>query len=71
MALNPLQQKLSGEMVRYWTTASEASQWREWPRYVPEEENVFRLMLPQPQVLQPGRFAKDHRCQFWDQTGIY
>ena len=71
VALNPLQEKLSDEMVRYWTTASEASQWREWPRYAPEQQNVLRLMLPQSTVLRSGRFAKDHHCGFWDQAGIY
>jgi para-nitrobenzyl esterase len=58
-------------MVRYWTTASEASQWGAWPQYAPEQQNVLRLMLPRSQVLRAGRFAEDHHCQFWDQTGIY
>ena len=71
VALNPLQEKLSDEMVRYWTTASEASQWRDWPRYIPEQQNVLRLMLLQPQVLRSGRFADEHHCRFWDQSGIY
>jgi len=71
VALNPLQEKLSDEMVRYWTTAGEASQWRDWPRYVPEQQNILRLMLPQSQVLRAGRFAEDHHCGFWDQAGIY
>jgi para-nitrobenzyl esterase len=71
VALNPLQEKLSDEMVRYWTTAGEASQWSDWPRYAPERQNVLRLMLPQSQVLRAGRFAEDHHCGFWEQTGIY
>jgi len=58
-------------MVRYWATASEASQWSDWPRYTPEQQNVLRLMLPQSKVLAAGRFAKDHNCGFWDQAGIY
>jgi hypothetical protein len=58
-------------MVRYWTTAREASQWKEWPRYTPEQPNVLRLMLPRPHVLPAGRFASEHHCGFWDHAGIY
>jgi para-nitrobenzyl esterase len=71
VTLNPLQEKLSDEMVRYWTSASGASQWKDWPRYAPDQQNVLRLMLPQSQVLRAGRFTKDHHCGFWDQAGIY
>jgi para-nitrobenzyl esterase len=71
VALNPLQEKLSDEMVRYWTTAREASQWEGWPQYAPEQQNVLRLMLPRPHVLSAGRFASEHHCGFWDQAGIY
>jgi para-nitrobenzyl esterase len=71
VALNPLQEKLSDEMVWYWTTVAGAGQWSFWPRYSPEQQNVLRLMLPTSEVLAAGRFARDHHCQFWDEAGIY
>ncbi len=67
VALNAQQEKLSDEMVRYWTTAHEASQWKGWPLYTPEQQNVLSLMLPRPHVLPVGRFASEHHCGFWGQ----
>ncbi|TCM46343.1 carboxylesterase type B [Rhizobium sp. PP-F2F-G48] len=71
VTLNPLQEKLSDEMVRYWTTVANANQWEHWPKYDPSQQNVLRLKLPSSQVLPPGRFVADHHCNFWDQQGIY
>lgn len=58
-------------MVRYWTTLASADQWKNWPKYNVASQNVLRLMLPRSEVLATGRFARDHHCQFWDETGIY
>jgi para-nitrobenzyl esterase len=69
--LNPLQEKLSDEMVRYWTTVGAAPRWNGWPRYDAGQQNILRLMLPKGQVIHAERFAMDHHCGFWDQTGVY
>lgn len=71
VTLNALQEKLSAEMVRYWTTLASADQWKNWPKYDVASQNVLRLMLPRSEVLAAGRFARDHHCQFWDEIGIY
>lgn len=70
-ALNSLQKQLSKEMVGYWTSVANASSWEVWPPYNAEEENVLRMMLPTSSVLEPGQFASDHRCGFWDSAKIY
>jgi para-nitrobenzyl esterase len=57
--------------VRYWTQLQQANGWHDWPKYNPQQENVLRLKTPQSHVLPAGRFAKDHHCGFWDQTGVY
>lgn len=69
--LNPLQESLSDEMVAYWAQPGKAAQWKAWGRYSADHDNVLRLMLPASHMLPQGRFAKDHRCEFWDQTGVY
>ena len=71
VSLNALQESLSDEMVAYWTQLAKPAQWQGWRRYDVEQENIFRLMLPLSQTLPAGRFAKDHHCEFWDQTGVY
>jgi para-nitrobenzyl esterase len=63
--------KLSDKMVQYWTSMSQAgNREAEWPRYNPTEDNVLALTLPAPRVVS-GRFHKVHKCDFWDELGIY
>lgn len=69
--LNPLQEKLSDEMVGYWTGLSKAEKWTAWPKYEPEKQNVLSFALPQSKVLNAGRFVSEHKCDFWDKQGIY
>lgn len=71
VVLNPLQDKLSDEMVGYFANVSELpSKEAEWPRFDPARENVMVFTLPASRVV-PGRFANAHHCEFWDQTGTY
>ena len=69
--LNPLQEKLSDEIVSYWTTVSNAGQWADWKPYDAKQENVFRLVQPLSYTLPAGRYADEHHCPFWDKTGVY
>ncbi|RYG28328.1 hypothetical protein EON81_28710 [bacterium] len=71
VALNPLQDKLSDEMVGYFANVSELpSKEAEWPRFDPARENVMAFTLPASRVVS-GRVANAHHCEFWDQTGTY
>ena len=69
--LNPLQERLSDQMVDYFANVA-ALQTREaeWPRYDPRRDNVMNFALPEAGVVS-GRFAEFHRCGFWDRSGIY
>lgn len=69
--LNPLQQELTREMVRYWTSAAEAADWQAWSEYDAKQGRMLRLRLPGPRVIDRERFATKHWCGFWDQTGVY
>lgn len=70
--LNPLQERLASTMVRYWSRPRDAAQWRDWPLYDPQQDNVLSLALPQTRVLPAGQFAQRHQCRFWEDTlGVY
>lgn len=71
VSLNTLQEQLSDQMVAHWTSVSTAEKWTDWVRYVPAQQNVYRLKLPSSQILPMGRFSNDHHCDFWDRAGIY
>jgi para-nitrobenzyl esterase len=69
--LNALQTQLSDTMVRYWTSAASAQERQaEWPRYDAAQENVLSLALPRP-LMTVGSYGQNHRCDFWDATGVY
>ena len=71
ISLNPLQEKLSDQMVAYWTQAWNASaQESTWPRYRPAQENFMTLILPSPHMTV-GQFSNLHHCAFWDSTHLY
>jgi len=69
VALNPLQEAFSDEMVKLWTQAHLASEnHAQWPRFG-KQETVLKLVLPTP--VTTTDFGKTHHCDFWDQSGIY
>jgi para-nitrobenzyl esterase len=68
--LNPLQEQLSAKMVAYWTRLREASAENPWPRYDAKQDNYMRLILPEP-FMTAGTFSTDHKCAFWDKSGLY
>jgi para-nitrobenzyl esterase len=71
VSLNPLQEKLSDEMVQLWAQAGKvASRDGKWERYDNDKDNYLSLTLPKARMMsQP--FASLHNCKFWDQTGLY
>ena len=69
--LNTSQQRLSAEMVRFWTTTSKSVSWTDWPAYKPEQANVLQLSLPSPQVIDGVGFERYHHCAFWNSLGVY
>lgn len=69
IALNPLQEKLSDQMVAFFAGANSA-QTGPWPLYNPAQENVMTFVLPEARMIS-SRFAKQHHCAFWDKSGIY
>lgn len=69
--LNPLQEKLSSEMIQLWTTADKAgTQNSKWQPFDPKKENYLTLRLPESKMVN-GKFRQQHHCDFWDSTGIY
>lgn len=69
--LNALQEKLSSEMVRFWTSASMLDQIKPtWTPYDPAQQNYMTFVLPSAEM-KAQRFAQDHHCEFWDNIGIY
>jgi len=71
VVLNPLQAKLSDQMVGYFAAANRlGAPGTAWQAYRPEVENVMNFALPQGETVT-GAFAKFHRCDFWATTGIY
>ena len=71
VTLNPLQERLSSEMVKYWTSAAQlGAQDASWPKYDSALENYMTFVLPTSRV-NTHTFAKSHHCAFWDALGIY
>ncbi|MDY0977192.1 carboxylesterase family protein [Massilia sp. CFBP9012] len=69
--LNPLQEKLSDEMVDYFANlASLPGSAGNWPRFDPAKDNVMTFVLPHARVIS-GQFADTHHCAFWDRSGSY
>lgn len=69
--LNPLQEKLSDEMVGYFSNlAGMGAREADWPRFDPTKDDVMSFELPKARMVS-GRFAQAHHCGFWDQKGIY
>ena len=69
--LNPLQEKLSDEMVGYFANVARMANGQTvWPRYEPSRDNVMTFALPRAQVVS-GHFARTHHCAFWDRSGSY
>lgn len=63
------QQKLSDDMVSYWTEFARkgdpnSPQTPDWARYMLESDNYQKLDLPAPSPFLG--FADQHKCQFWD-----
>lgn len=68
--LNKAQEKLSDEMVAYWTTFAangnpNSDGLPNWPSYTPDEEDYMVLDIPEPSV--SNEFADAHNCTFWQE----
>jgi para-nitrobenzyl esterase len=68
--LNAAQQKLSDQMVRYWTEFAESGNPNGddqpfWPRFERERQAMQSLNTPRP--APESDFATTHKCAFWDQ----
>ena len=57
-------------MIDYWVNVSKASDGKLWAKYDPKVENYLSLVLPEP-VVTTGTFSTDHKCDFWDHSGLY
>lgn len=68
--LNPLQKNLSDKMVEYWTSVGKAAEGKLWAKYDPKQDNYLSLVLPEP-TMTSGSFSADHKCEFWDHSGLY
>jgi len=69
--LNPLQEKLSDEMVSYFAdVAALTDKQTNWPQYNPAKENFMTFALPAGRMIS-GRFSQVHHCDFWKSAGIF
>ncbi len=68
--LNPLQEKLSDQMVDYFAHVSDLPSRTEWRRFNAKSDEVMTFKLPGAEMVS-GRFAEFHRCGFWDRTNTY
>lgn len=69
--LNPLQEKLSDEMVGYFANVSAISgKQASWPLFDTQKENYMTFALPAGRMVS-GRFARTHHCDFWKTSGIF
>jgi para-nitrobenzyl esterase len=69
--LNPLQEKLSDEMIGYFANVAQlAAGEPKWSRFDPKQDNFMTFVLPESRIVS-GRFADFHHCAFWDRTGVY
>lgn len=66
---NSMQDKLSAEMIGYWTGAARLGGQRRWQAYDAQRDNVFIFRLPQAQMAE--RSNDRYHCDFWDSLGVY
>jgi para-nitrobenzyl esterase len=72
-ALSAAQEKLSDDLVDYWTTFARhgdpnppgGSHLPAWPRYSPAADTILSLNLPAPKTV--GDYGKANDCSLWDQ----
>jgi para-nitrobenzyl esterase len=69
--LNAAQERLSDDMVSYWTTFARTGnpnsrQTPFWPRYQTRRDQFQSLRLPHPVTVT--NFAADHKCAFWERV---
>ncbi len=69
--LNPLQERLSDQMVDWFARSGTLSAQGGWPRFERNRETVMNFKLPTAQAEAGSRFADAHHCAFWDRTGTY
>ena len=68
-ALSEPQQRLSAQMVGYWTAFAHTSRpttagGPAWPRFQPSSVAVLSL-APGPAGIHPVNLAAEHQCRFW------
>lgn len=69
--LNPLQEKLSDEMVGYFANVAQLPlREAEWSHFNPDQNNFMTFALPKSRMVS-NRFADVHYCAFWDRAGVY
>ena len=68
--LNPLQEKLSDQMIDLFAHVATLPGRADWPRYDAARDNVMTFKLPAAELVA-GRFVTFHRCAFWDRANIY
>ncbi|MCW9731990.1 carboxylesterase family protein [Avibacterium sp. 20-15] len=66
--LNPLQDKLSEEMMQLWTALANPEN-SKWQKFDAQKENYLLLKLPAAEMREQA--LSQHHCDFWDKTGIY
>ncbi len=69
--LNQAQERLSDQMVSYWTRFAETGNPSshdapDWPRYKMQNEELQSLRLPNAVTISAEEFAYDHKCDLWD-----
>ena len=69
LPLNEAQERLSDQMVSYWTEFAEKGNPNSadtpfWPQYKVGLDNYQSLNLPNPRTTTT--FAAEHKCDFWD-----
>src|SRR6266545_3616422 len=69
--LNQAQERLSDQMVSYWTRFAETGNPSshdapDWPRYKMQNEWLQSLRLPNAVTISAEEFAYDHKCDLWD-----
>jgi para-nitrobenzyl esterase len=67
--LNPAQQRLSDQMVRYWTIFARTGDPNSgekpyWPTYKADRDNYQAMQLPAAEEVLD--FSEVHKCAFWD-----
>lgn len=71
VTLNQLQEKLSRQMVSFFSNPSSLSRGDDaWTRFDVSKDNYMTFSLPYGSMVS-GRFAEAHHCAFWDKSGIY